>query len=577
MATPIRIPFGQRLPQQPRFGELQSAMQQTAQANQRLGASIGRAAETIGNEIEEWQRRRDSLALAKAKSNFGIFADEEADRLWHMPDLDKPDQTGRSGFERADENYANNLKIKRTQIGNMLNPGVRKQFDALAEIGTNEAASKFKLGMIDREKAVQQQRVIRQISDVASSGNPEALMEFMAEAKDWIPPEKHQVVLDAAKEEMILAVMPRSHESPQAVESLIAKSGLPEDRKAILQSHWGSQHRAWIAEINAENTRAAREKKEEIEAAGRTLYTDIVNWDATNHQAGKYHSIVELAEIYSAGGMTKEAYDTSVKLVRGDVPEETDFPVWMDFDKTMTEVEGGRLSRAKAEEKLMEVLPKLSKTDRKQALDRLNSRYDAAFANAKSSAQKAVDSILSRFDADVTKEASSMVGYWLDQVLRSAKEQGLKLDPDTATQYAIQQAGEMAADLDNQPFVAGGLRDKNGVLKIDATTPEGAKKIRQLQLEYLAHRRSGEPEPSPPIVSKPKTPKVSLGVTLAPPQATEKTPPAQASTEKGAPEQPKEGKSKYMIGQVITAPDGKYYEVVKFDKDGKPLFKRRQL
>jgi len=405
-------------------------------------------------------------------------------RAWTQQNLDKPDVDLNEFSRRAEEWRSDMLPNLQTREGNEAGRQAFEKFIAeregdarnyaLHQEKTNAAAS-FK-GNVEvltsvpdspfdlRDIADREEKIGSAYWDAMDSGITGPQEAFLPKLKEDVDTLWTNAIINATKH------------SPLDVDPMIEASPLSAGDKGKLSAEWKRQQEA----VKRQQEKAAQEA---IEAQGRTVYTDMVNWQATNGQQGKNHSLMELADTYGKGGMTKETYDSCVKMAGGKGGDETDYEVWSQLDDVFNRLKMGFIPRADAEAAMVKALPKLSPLDRKAALNDLNSHYDASYTQAYDSGKTAAEAILARFDSPVAKVASSQTAYQLSRALNERKALGDKLSSDDAVLLAIGMANQLAAELDS---VVGKTDTQPAV-------------INPKQLKYLSERTSTKPaKPVPP-------------------------------------------------------------------------------
>lgn len=305
MATPLSIPFSQRLPQTPNFGAVRGAMQRTAAADRRLGATIGRVAERIGNEVEEWQARRDSEALARAGAELDSFSVEEAARVQSATDLD---------FDRAPDLYAEALNQKRAEIAAQHNPRVQKEFNLRSDLAIQRKSGVLKANLITREAEFREQEVYRNTAKFAREGlDLAALQQYMRAGLQWVPKEKQEDYIEFGKEALFDGLIDRSPE--------MAVSLLEQGKDTFSQpGTWNTLYRRARSVIAARNIQEERERKLQVEQAERQVTLQVFQTVGGRAAAGQEVTPATLDQLLNSGAIETTAYKGLMGLLLQEKP-----------------------------------------------------------------------------------------------------------------------------------------------------------------------------------------------------------------------------------------------------------------
>jgi gas vesicle protein len=103
-------------------------------------------------------------------------------------------------------------------------------------------------------------------------------------------------------------------------------------------------------------------KKDAMDATGRAVYSDTVTFDATGGKQGKKYTPSQLGDLYVAGALGKDQYDSLVKIATGQGQPDP----WsaLQGELLVTDVDSGRITLENAMVRQMELAPNLTVDER---------------------------------------------------------------------------------------------------------------------------------------------------------------------------------------------------------------------
>jgi len=407
---PIYIPYSKRVPQGSQAVPPPSGSGRVWRGVADMGAAIAALGADWQKRLEREKDERDGQKLSDTK-----VATHVAMATWMRDRLNDPELTNED-FEWGAGQYgiAHDQTVQKAM--EQLPESVRDEFMSYSDQMREKNLYAYTTNLQAVERGYRQDQSRQQILSLCHTHDEEGLKEAIAHNLKWWPKDEQAEFLDWAKSEFLYKLAEKDPDMALAslTPDMFSTAGLADRvRKVIADAE------------DAQEKEAERERKQAVLDAGRQAYADMVTYRTSGGEQGQMHSIVDLAQLYAAGGIGKEAYDACMS-------------VWEDkakpgiskrrqaYDRISTALDHyrrGDISEDEYEKIRLRESPYLDDTDAKYFIRQRGDVYDKAVADLRRTAIADATKILAQAPPDNTYEP-----FPVEQQIAMRGEVGRRMD-----------------------------------------------------------------------------------------------------------------------------------------------------